>query len=122
MPNIPSNWVGTEAVKSRLWRDPATMKRWRGGADIQMRSFCMFSTYVLYSEKFDRYYIGSTSDYEKRLKRHNAGHTKSTKPFRPWVMVYREDFETRTEALKRENQIKRYKRGLAFYKLIQIHG
>ncbi|HCB56069.1 TPA: hypothetical protein DEP26_03825 [Candidatus Uhrbacteria bacterium] len=76
MPNIPSNWVGTEAVKSRLWRDPATMKRWRGGADI----------------------------------------------FRPWVMVYREDFETRTEALKRENQIKRYKRGLAFYKLIQIHG
>ncbi|MFA6132096.1 MAG: GIY-YIG nuclease family protein [Patescibacteria group bacterium] len=78
----------------------------------------MFNTYILFSEKHDRYYIGSTSDINTRLQRHNAGATASTKPFRPWVLVYEEKFETKTEARKRENQIKKYKGGRAFKKLV----
>jgi putative endonuclease len=54
--------------------------------------------YILYSELSDRYYIGSCSDLKERLKRHNAGATPSTKPFRPWIIVYSESFETVTEA------------------------
>ena len=42
------------------------------------------------------------------------------KLFRPWVIVYKESFETKTEARKRENQIKRYKGGQAFKKLLGV--
>jgi putative endonuclease len=82
----------------------------------------MYQVYILYSQNHDRYYTGFTSDFDKRFKQHNAGHSKSTKPFRPWVLVYKEQFETSTEARKRENQIKRYKRGEAFYKLLERAG
>jgi putative endonuclease len=47
-----------------------------------------FYTYILYSEKLDRYYIGSAQDVRQRLERHNAGATKSTKPGRLWKIVY----------------------------------
>ncbi|MCF7741433.1 MAG: GIY-YIG nuclease family protein [Candidatus Marinimicrobia bacterium] len=35
------------------------------------------------SKKNGRFYIGQTKDIEDRLQRHNAGHSKSTKPYRP---------------------------------------
>ncbi|MFA6132153.1 MAG: GIY-YIG nuclease family protein [Patescibacteria group bacterium] len=63
--------------------------------------------------------MGSTEDFAIRLKQHNNGKTKSTKAFRPWVVVHQEIFETRTEARKRENQIKKYKSGQAFKKLLE---
>jgi putative endonuclease len=66
-------------------------------------------TYILYSTCRDRYYIGSTSGIEKRLERHNGGATPSTKPGRPWKIVYTEEFPTKNDALKRENEIKRMK-------------
>jgi len=55
--------------------------------------------YILYSNTNDRYYIGSTSDIEKRLKRHNAGATPSTKSGKPWKVVYTKQFDSKTEAL-----------------------
>ncbi len=68
-----------------------------------------YFVYVLHSEKLDRYYVGSSGDAEKRLIRHNAGATKSTKPGRPWQIVLQEEFPSRSEAIKRENYIKRMK-------------
>ena len=65
--------------------------------------------YILYSISRDRYYVGSTSDLEERLNRHNAGATTSTKSGRPWKVVYSEEFLTRSDSLKRENEIKRQK-------------
>lgn len=47
-----------------------------------------YYTYILYSPTKDRYYIGSSEDPERRLIRHNAGATPSTKPGRPWEVVY----------------------------------
>ena len=79
----------------------------------------MYFTYILKSVITEKYYTGSTSNLDERIKAHNSGKTKSTKPFRPWILVYKEAFETRTEARKRENQIKRYKGGRAFKELIQ---
>lgn len=81
----------------------------------------MYYVYVLQSVQSRRYYIGSTEDYGKRLKQHNAGLTKSTKSYRPYVLVYIEEFAKRGEALKREKQIKRYKSGNEFKKLIDQH-
>ena len=66
----------------------------------------MFFTYILYSEKIDRYYVGSTENIELRLERHNAGWGKYTKRGIPWKVVYSEQFEIKNSALKREKEIK----------------
>jgi putative endonuclease len=47
-----------------------------------------------------------SADTEKRLLQHNAGYTKSTKAYRPWVIVYTESFETLVEAVNREKYLK----------------
>jgi putative endonuclease len=79
----------------------------------------MYSIYILYSQEYNRYYTGSCKGVEKRLKEHNQGCVKSTKAFKPWKIVYSEQFETRGEARKREDQIKRYKGGEAFKSLLR---
>ncbi len=79
----------------------------------------MYYVYILQSTSFGRYYVGSTGDIARRLLEHNSGSTHSTKPFRPWVLVYQEELATKTDARKRENQIKRYKGGRAFHQLLK---
>jgi len=76
---------------------------------MQAKASMSHFIYILYSEKRDRYYIGSCADLNERLIRHNAGATPSTKPGRPWKIVYTETHPSKTEALKRENYIKRMK-------------
>src|SRR5690606_32326715 len=43
--------------------------------------------YILFSEIRSEYYVGQTTDIEKRLKRHNAGVVPSTKRGVPWSLV-----------------------------------
>jgi len=66
----------------------------------------MYYTYVLYSENHNRFYIGMSTDVEKRLSEHNSGKTKSTKGYRPWVVLFIDEFETRAEAREREVYLK----------------
>jgi len=67
----------------------------------------MFTVYVLYSIKFDQIYIGFTSDLHNRFLSHNELATKGhTIKYRPWVIAYTEEYQTKTEAMKRENQLK----------------
>ena len=66
----------------------------------------MFYIYILYSAKFDRYYIGQYEDVSTRLIRHNNKAVPSTKPYIPWELVYTETFNTRAEASSREREIK----------------
>ena len=75
--------------------------------------------YILFSKTADKFYSGSCSVLEKRLIRHNAGATPSTKPGRPWKIVYFEKFKTKTEALKKENYVKRMKSRLYIQSLIE---
>ncbi|MCA1760951.1 MAG: GIY-YIG nuclease family protein [Bacteroidales bacterium] len=75
--------------------------------------------YILYSITKDRFYVGSTSDVEERLNRHNAGATTSTKNGRPWKIVFTKQFDSKTEALKYENYIKRMKSRTFIESLIQ---
>ena len=69
----------------------------------------MWYVYILYSEKIDRYYVGITDNLEWRLERHNAGWGKYTKRGIPWKIVYTEEYETKSDALKREKKIKNKK-------------
>lgn len=62
-----------------------------------------------------------TSNLHQRLEQHNQGETISTRKRGPWKVVYTELFEEKNEAWHRERQIKKYKGGEAFKKLIN-HG
>ena len=66
----------------------------------------MHTVYVLRSLKDGKLYTGSTGDLERRLKEHNAGKTASTKWRRPFVVIYKEEFQSRQEAESRERYLK----------------
>ena len=82
----------------------------------------MYFVYILYAEKFDRYYIGQTDNLELRLSRHNSGRVKSTKHYIPWKLKYYEEFEFRGEALKRERFLKKQKSKEFYRRLISNLG
>ena len=66
----------------------------------------MYWTYILYSDGFNRFYVGMTTNLEVRLKTHNSCQVKSTKAFVPWKIIYFEEFGTRIEARTREKYLK----------------
>ena len=67
----------------------------------------MFTVYVLYSQKHTKIYIGYTSDLPNRILSHNQLATKGhTIKYRPWVIAYTEEFETKSEAIIRETKLK----------------
>ncbi|HEY9178678.1 MAG TPA: GIY-YIG nuclease family protein [Flavipsychrobacter sp.] len=78
----------------------------------------MYFVYILKSLKDGKYYIGSSGDAQARLRFHNAGLQRSTKNRVPFVLVHVEEYATKAEALAREKQIKSYKGGEAFKKLV----
>ena len=78
----------------------------------------MFYVYIIKSQNTGKYYTGITSDLLKRIKHHNSGANRSTKGRGPWVIVYSEKFEDKKSAWYREKQIKKYKSGTAFKKLV----
>lgn len=69
----------------------------------------MWLVYIIYSQKIDRFYVGATDNLEWRIERHNAGWGRFTKRGIPWKLVYSEEFNSKTDALKREKFIKRQK-------------
>ena len=84
------------------------------------RSYMSFTVYILYSENSNTYYIGSTANLTDRLRRHNAGRSLPTKFWLPGSLVYREEYHTHIEAVRREKQIKSYHSGEAFKKLLNL--
>ncbi len=67
----------------------------------------MFVVYVLHSPRFDKIYIGFTSDLQNRIKAHNELANKGwTIKFRPWTVIYTETFDNKKDAIEREKQLK----------------
>ena len=67
----------------------------------------MFTVYVLYRPSFKKIYIGYTSDLNERLKSDNELGTKGwTIKFRPWIICYKEEVETKQDAMIREKELK----------------
>ena len=66
-------------------------------------------TYILFSDKLNKYYVGACTDIERRLYEHNIGHSKFTSSGVPWILKHTEYFETLQEAKKRELIIKKMK-------------
>ncbi len=78
-----------------------------------------YFVYIIKSLKDGGYYTGSCRSLPARVKYHNDGRQRSTKYRVPFTLVYFEVFSCKTEALKREKQIKSYKGGVAFKKLVE---
>jgi len=79
----------------------------------------MFYCYILYSEKLNKYYIGSTSDLKGRLQRHNTSNRGFTSTGKPWEINYYEEFKNKDSAFKREMQLKKWKSKKALMDLIK---
>jgi len=69
----------------------------------------MYTVYILKSIENEKYYIGQTKDLVKRLDWHNSSRARWTKRFQPWVLVHSETFQSRSEAIVRERQLKALK-------------
>ncbi|MCC1485227.1 GIY-YIG nuclease family protein [Winogradskyella immobilis] len=71
----------------------------------------MYCVYIIYSKTIDSFYIGETIDIESRIKQHNesfyeTGYTKQTKD---WILYYKIECNSRTQARKIETHIKKMK-------------
>ena len=78
----------------------------------------MYYLYILKSNKDGKYYIGSTSDIERRLIEHNSGRSRYTKNKGPFELAHKETYNTNSEAKKREFYLKSLKSRKAIEKII----
>ncbi len=101
--------VSRESVRLETWyRDLRFPRHWCFSV---VPNYClMFYVYILYSEKLDSYYAGSTSDLADRIRRHNSGQSNYTRKGVPWEIVYVKTVTSRSLAVKLERKIK--KRGI----------
>ena len=62
-------------------------------------------------------YIGYTNNLTKRINLHNSGKGAKFTRGRKWILIYKEKFESKNEAISREYYIKKNK---TFRKKIKI--
>jgi len=91
-------------VSGRSWCSlPAKARRQGVPLVALMQGFL----YILFSNKIDKYYVGSTNDLERRLYEHNIGHSVFTKTGVPWSLVFSKPFDSLENARKEELRIKK---------------
>ena len=66
----------------------------------------MFYTYVIKSINRNYIYVGLTSDVDRRFQEHNSGKNKTTKPYSPFRLLFKESYSTRVESREREKYLK----------------
>lgn len=66
----------------------------------------MFTIYAISSANRNYTYIGITSNLSNRLDRHKAGYERTTRPYKPFKLIYTEIAKTRPEARIREKYLK----------------
>lgn len=66
----------------------------------------MYYVYAIRSIKKKYIYVGMTGDLEERLKRHNDGRERTTKPYAPFELIYIEKCNNRVNARVREKYLK----------------
>ncbi|CAA9196842.1 hypothetical protein FLA105534_01355 [Flavobacterium bizetiae] len=75
--------------------------------------------YILYSSTLNQYYIGHTSEgLDERLRKHLSNHSGFTGKAKDWIVIYFEEFETKSLAYKRELEVKKWKSRVRVEKLI----
>ena len=66
----------------------------------------MYTVYAI-SSCFKKYiYVGLTDNVLRRFEQHNLGREKTTRSYRPFKIIYTENFPDRISARKREKYLK----------------
>ena len=78
----------------------------RGKPQKTMTNSRYYVVYVLRSMKTQKWYIGFTSNLQKRLKQHNYGSVTATKRGKPWELIYAELYLDKRDAMGRETFLK----------------
>ena len=78
----------------------------------------MFFVYILKSRKTKSYYTGYTENIGKRCSEQNCGFSQYTRGKCPWDLVYLEAFKERKMAIRREREIKSFKGGNSFKRIV----
>ncbi len=66
----------------------------------------MHFVYALKSQDRNYIYIGLTNNIDRRVNEHNSGYNKTTKPYRPFSLIYSKEFENRALARIHEKELK----------------
>lgn len=61
----------------------------------------MVIVYAISSLVKNYIYVGQTINLHNRLLRHNNGYEKTTRPYRPYKLIYTENFTDRISARKK---------------------
>ena len=74
-----------------------------GGKEVGLpANKTIYYVYILKSLVNGKHYIGYTHDIFERLKMHNIGKVRSTKAYKPYKLIYKEEFDDKTIARRRE--------------------
>ena len=76
-----------------------------------------FYVYLLKSKKDGSFYIGCTSNLQKRLEEHKNGKCYSTRKILPIEVIYVEAYKSKKDAYNREKQLKCYGNALRNLKI-----
>ncbi|MGY5845860.1 GIY-YIG nuclease family protein [Salegentibacter sp. HM20] len=69
-----------------------------------------FIVYILYSKKLDRFYTGSSSNFDRRMEFHeNPEARKFTSKANDWILYEKIECENKAQALSIEKHIKSMK-------------
>ncbi|MGH9987237.1 MAG: GIY-YIG nuclease family protein, partial [Nitrososphaeraceae archaeon] len=78
----------------------------RGISRRETKQLMSFYVYILKSQINGDLYVGSTADVQNRFRLHNSGKVKSTKGYRPWVLLEARVCHTRSKAVVLEKFLK----------------
>jgi putative endonuclease len=75
-----------------------------------------YFVYIIYNDNLDKFYIGQTNNLERRILEHNNKLSKYTAKYSGnWEILYTENYNSRSGAMKREKFLKNQK-NKDFYK------
>jgi putative endonuclease len=66
----------------------------------------MYYVYAIRSRKRSYIYVGISDNPERRIEQHNKGYNKTTRPYKPFIVILINNFSTRREARERERYLK----------------
>lgn len=65
-----------------------------------------YYVYILNNKSKNFIYIGYSEDLQQRVKEHNDGGSKSTKPYLPLELIHYEAYRNKKDAKRREGYLK----------------
>jgi len=80
-----------------------------------------FFVYILEAIESKKYYIGQTCNLEQRVRTHNSGRVKSSRPDAPWKLKWWKEYPSRSEAVKMEMKLKKLKKRTEVERFVRLN-